>query len=496
MRVDGWDAGPAPDQGWASARRLGYHQRPWRSRRGARGPALPRPTGRSPRGDPGRGRRRVPARPRPTSRSPSCSRTSRAPPSCWSASRAAYAEVLATHADLVRDLVAAHGGREVDTQGDAFFVVFPETADAVRCTAAIQSTFAAHPWPDGVTVRLRIGVHAGRAMPTRTGLRGHGRPPRRARRGRGPRRPGAGVGRGRRGPGRRHRRRPRTTPTRCPRCAPWAPSRSRTSGSPWSCSRWRCRGCPATSRRRARSTRPTSRPPPAIRPIPVSPATRRRTRSASSVATALVRVARGAPGAGPLPRGRGRLGVGQVVARAGGPHPRAPRVGAGHRGTGGVARPGSARHRPPDAHGPAPRRARRGARRAAAVRPGRSWSTSSRSCSRCAGTTRPAPPSSSASWACSTRAPGSSSSCAPTSTTGSPPTTACGRSPPTTRPISGPWDPTTCAPPSRDPRATAAGASRRVSSTSSSTTWATSRARCRCCRTPCARPGSAAGARS
>ena len=60
----------------------------------------------------------------------------------------------------------------MDTQGDAFFIVFPETSDAVRCAAAIQSTFAAHPWPDGVTVRLRIGVHAGRAMHTRTGYVG------------------------------------------------------------------------------------------------------------------------------------------------------------------------------------------------------------------------------------------------------------------------------------------------------------------------------------
>ena len=84
----------------------------------------------------------------------------------------AYGDVLATHAELVRDAIAVHGGREVDTQGDAFFIVFPEVPDAVRCTAAIQSTFAAHPWPDGTTVRLRIGVHAGRAMHTRTGYVG------------------------------------------------------------------------------------------------------------------------------------------------------------------------------------------------------------------------------------------------------------------------------------------------------------------------------------
>ena len=36
-----------------------------------------------------------------------------------------YGEVLATHQRLLRDVFQAHGGREVDTQGDAFFVCFP-----------------------------------------------------------------------------------------------------------------------------------------------------------------------------------------------------------------------------------------------------------------------------------------------------------------------------------------------------------------------------------
>ena len=36
----------------------------------------------------------------------------------------AYAGVLAEHQRLLREAFAAHGGREVDTQGDAFFVAF------------------------------------------------------------------------------------------------------------------------------------------------------------------------------------------------------------------------------------------------------------------------------------------------------------------------------------------------------------------------------------
>ena len=35
-----------------------------------------------------------------------------------------YAEVLTAHHGLIRTGLPAHGGREIDTQGDAFFAVF------------------------------------------------------------------------------------------------------------------------------------------------------------------------------------------------------------------------------------------------------------------------------------------------------------------------------------------------------------------------------------
>ncbi|MDX6541144.1 MAG: hypothetical protein QOI71_2754, partial [Gaiellales bacterium] len=37
-----------------------------------------------------------------------------------------YGKVLGTHRALVRDAVSNRGGTEVDTQGDAFFLVFPD----------------------------------------------------------------------------------------------------------------------------------------------------------------------------------------------------------------------------------------------------------------------------------------------------------------------------------------------------------------------------------
>ncbi|HEV8274255.1 MAG TPA: adenylate/guanylate cyclase domain-containing protein [Streptosporangiaceae bacterium] len=42
-----------------------------------------------------------------------------------------YAQVLADHHSLIRSGLAAHGGEEVDTQGDAFFAVF---SSAIACT--------------------------------------------------------------------------------------------------------------------------------------------------------------------------------------------------------------------------------------------------------------------------------------------------------------------------------------------------------------------------
>ena len=50
--------------------------------------------------------------------------------------RNAYAEVLADHHGLIRTVLAAHAGKEVDTQGDAFFAVFSSPSACVA--AAIE----------------------------------------------------------------------------------------------------------------------------------------------------------------------------------------------------------------------------------------------------------------------------------------------------------------------------------------------------------------------
>jgi class 3 adenylate cyclase/DNA-binding NarL/FixJ family response regulator len=72
-----------------------------------------------------------------------------------------YMLLLAEHHDLFRALFVEHGGREVDTQGDAFFVVFRRAKDAVATALAAQRAVAAHSWPQQVDVRVRMGLHTG-----------------------------------------------------------------------------------------------------------------------------------------------------------------------------------------------------------------------------------------------------------------------------------------------------------------------------------------------
>ncbi len=72
-----------------------------------------------------------------------------------------YAEVLAGCRHLLRGVFLDFHGHEVDTQGDAFFVVFARAADAVSAAVAAQRALAAHAWPEGVEVRVRMGLHTG-----------------------------------------------------------------------------------------------------------------------------------------------------------------------------------------------------------------------------------------------------------------------------------------------------------------------------------------------
>jgi ABC-type transport system substrate-binding protein/class 3 adenylate cyclase len=77
-----------------------------------------------------------------------------------------YADMLAEVQALLRTVWAAHAGHELGTQGDRFFAVFAYADDALAAAAAAQQALAAHTWPDGAQVRLRMGLHSGAALLT------------------------------------------------------------------------------------------------------------------------------------------------------------------------------------------------------------------------------------------------------------------------------------------------------------------------------------------
>ena len=72
-----------------------------------------------------------------------------------------YGTLLSVHRRLVRDIFAAHEGREIDTQGDAFFYSFIRARQAVRACVELQRAHARASWPGDASVRVRLGLHTG-----------------------------------------------------------------------------------------------------------------------------------------------------------------------------------------------------------------------------------------------------------------------------------------------------------------------------------------------
>jgi predicted ATPase/class 3 adenylate cyclase len=66
-----------------------------------------------------------------------------------------YADALGEHRRLLRQAFTAHGGVEVDTQGDAFFVAFPTAPGALAAASEAREALATGP------IRVRIGLHTG-----------------------------------------------------------------------------------------------------------------------------------------------------------------------------------------------------------------------------------------------------------------------------------------------------------------------------------------------
>jgi DNA-binding NarL/FixJ family response regulator/class 3 adenylate cyclase len=77
--------------------------------------------------------------------------------------RDSYGAILGEHQRLLREAWEQAGGQELDADGDSFFVAFRRPKQAVDAAVSAQRALAAHDWPEGVELRVRIGIHTGEA---------------------------------------------------------------------------------------------------------------------------------------------------------------------------------------------------------------------------------------------------------------------------------------------------------------------------------------------
>ncbi len=84
-----------------------------------------------------------------------------------------WTSLLIDHRALVREVTSQHGGTEVNTQGDGFFVRFDTAQDAVDSACELQHRLRAGREDGSAVPHVRIGVHRGDAMQHDDDVLGH-----------------------------------------------------------------------------------------------------------------------------------------------------------------------------------------------------------------------------------------------------------------------------------------------------------------------------------
>ncbi|MGH2634966.1 MAG: adenylate/guanylate cyclase domain-containing protein, partial [Actinomycetota bacterium] len=79
---------------------------------------------------------------------------------------ASWKRTVAMHDDVVRSVLAGFGGREVETAGDSFLVVFDSAEGAIRCGLALIGALAA------IQLQIRVGIHSGEVAMSGDHVRG------------------------------------------------------------------------------------------------------------------------------------------------------------------------------------------------------------------------------------------------------------------------------------------------------------------------------------
>lgn len=71
---------------------------------------------------------------------------------------ASWKRTVAMHEDVVRSVLAGFAGREIQTAGDSFLVVFDSVEGAIRCGLALVGALNA------IQLPIRVGIHSGEVV--------------------------------------------------------------------------------------------------------------------------------------------------------------------------------------------------------------------------------------------------------------------------------------------------------------------------------------------
>jgi class 3 adenylate cyclase len=87
-------------------------------------------------------------------------------PRARDAGDASWERTMAMHDDVVRSVLTGFGGREIETAGDSFLVVFDSAERAISCGLALVGALGA------IELPIRVGIHSGEVIMSGDQIRG------------------------------------------------------------------------------------------------------------------------------------------------------------------------------------------------------------------------------------------------------------------------------------------------------------------------------------
>jgi class 3 adenylate cyclase len=81
----------------------------------------------------------------------------------WQEDEASMRQAVARHDQLLRDVVAGHGGVVFSTMGDGLAAAFQTASAAISCAVEAQRLLDLESWGTARPVRVRMGLHTGEA---------------------------------------------------------------------------------------------------------------------------------------------------------------------------------------------------------------------------------------------------------------------------------------------------------------------------------------------